>query len=136
MRYSKYYQPHAFALALVCLLGSGCHPLPSRNDGIIQQLNHLKIDMTGLYDNLNSNAYLPYLQKVQAEDSMLFASEIALSNNDQSIQQVKLIIEQVSTDSTSRVSGPLSPALLAAEKQNALELVDETIKGEEAKPIN
>ncbi len=114
---------------------SGCHPLPTRSDAIIDQLNTLKTDATALYDNFNSTSYMEPLQRVRADVSLLLTAENEKPNNEASYDQVRVIRVQVSKDSTRRAAGLILPTQLENDKTKVLNLIDTAIQTEYLKPI-
>jgi hypothetical protein len=122
-----------YGLALF-IFTSGCHPLPTRSDTIIRQLNTLKTDATALYDNFNSS-YKDPLLRVQADVSLLLSAENERPNNERSYDQVRVIGVQVSKDSTKRAAGPILPAQLESDRTKILSLIDTAIQTEDLKPI-
>jgi hypothetical protein len=113
---------------------SGCHPLPTRSDTIVQQLNTLQTDAAALYDGFNSAAYKDPLMRVGADVSLLLAAENERTNNERSYDQVRVIGVQVSKDSARRAAGPIPTDLLEKNKIKVLNLIDTAIQTENLKP--
>lgn len=137
MFYTKRYFTIGSVLTVfgLSMISNGCHPLPIRSQDILTQLSSLNIDATALYDNFNSQAYVSPLVKVQTDDSLLLVEENARPNNEESIDQIKAIIEQVADDANTRSAAPFPEPVLAHEKQTVLELINQAITTENRKPI-